>query len=160
MTLEREAVKLKWDIRWLQRAIEHSTWSKDPAAPVGCALVDEVDKVEIIGGYNGFPRNVKDDDRLMHVETKNEIIVHAEMNAVCLAARRGVSVAGATAYITRPPCSTCACLLIQAGIARVVWVTKDLTDSKWKKSTLLGIAMLKEAGVRVYELGSDVVLAA
>ena len=46
--------------------------------------------------------------------------VHAEMNALIQAARRGHAVEGASAYITNMPCTTCAKALITAGVKRVV----------------------------------------
>ena len=42
--------------------------------------------------------------------------VHAEQNAIADAARRGVSLQGATAYISHYPCINCAKLLASAGI--------------------------------------------
>ena len=47
--------------------------------------------------------------------------VHAEANAVAQAARFGVSLDGATAYVTCQPCSSCFKLLMQAGVERIVW---------------------------------------
>jgi len=46
--------------------------------------------------------------------------VHAEQNAVCQAARRGVSVDGATLYCQMTPCPVCAKMIINCGIKRVV----------------------------------------
>jgi deoxycytidylate deaminase len=48
--------------------------------------------------------------------------VHAEMNALLDASRRGVSVQGATLYTTTFPCHNCARHLIGAGIERVVFI--------------------------------------
>jgi deoxycytidylate deaminase len=48
--------------------------------------------------------------------------VHAEMSALLDAARRGVSVTGATIYTTTFPCHNCARHIIGAGIARVVFI--------------------------------------
>jgi deoxycytidylate deaminase len=48
--------------------------------------------------------------------------VHAEMAALIDAARRGVSVKGATLYCTAFPCHLCARHIVAAGIARVVYV--------------------------------------
>jgi deoxycytidylate deaminase len=48
--------------------------------------------------------------------------VHAEMNAMLDAARRGVSVEGATLYSTTFPCHNCARHIVAAGISRVVFV--------------------------------------
>jgi dCMP deaminase len=49
------------------------------------------------------------------------ISIHAELNAILDAAKRGVSVAGAVMYVTCEPCTTCARLVKQAGIVDVVW---------------------------------------
>ena len=49
-------------------------------------------------------------------------IVHAEMNAICDAARVGVSVKGATLYCTTFPCHNCAKHLIASGVKRVVFL--------------------------------------
>lgn len=49
-------------------------------------------------------------------------VVHAEMNALMDAVRRGVSVAGHTLYCTTFPCHLCARHIIAAGINRVVFI--------------------------------------
>jgi cytidine deaminase len=48
--------------------------------------------------------------------------VHAEMSALCDAARRGVAIAGATMYVTTFPCHLCAPHIVAAGIKRVVYL--------------------------------------
>jgi deoxycytidylate deaminase len=48
--------------------------------------------------------------------------VHAEMNALLDALRRGAGVAGATLYSTTFPCHNCARHIIGAGISRVVFI--------------------------------------
>ena len=45
---------------------------------------------------------------------------HAELNAICNAARYGIVIDGATCYGKFEPCATCAKALINAGIRRVV----------------------------------------
>lgn len=45
---------------------------------------------------------------------------HAEQNAIVQAARMGISIEGATLYCKMTPCYTCAKLIINAGIERVV----------------------------------------
>jgi dCMP deaminase len=46
--------------------------------------------------------------------------VHAEQNAICQAAKSGVSISGATLYCRMTPCRTCAMMIINCGIKRVV----------------------------------------
>ncbi|MCP4042638.1 MAG: cell division protein DedD, partial [Gammaproteobacteria bacterium] len=46
--------------------------------------------------------------------------IHAEQNAICQAAKHGVSLEGATLYCRMEPCRVCAMLIISVGIRRVV----------------------------------------
>ncbi len=46
--------------------------------------------------------------------------VHAEQNAICQAARRGIGIEGATLYCRMTPCRACAMMIINCGIKRVV----------------------------------------
>lgn len=50
-----------------------------------------------------------------------KIDIHAEVDALSYAARQGVAIDGATAYVTRPPCNRCLPALIAAGVTRVVY---------------------------------------
>ena len=59
--------------------------------------------------------------RKMKGNKDNKIDIHAEMDAVAHAARRGVDVDGAVAFITRSPCNRCLPLLVAAGITRIVY---------------------------------------
>ena len=49
-------------------------------------------------------------------------IMHAEMAAICTAARRGTPLMGGTLCTTTYPCHECARLIIGAGIRRVVYI--------------------------------------
>jgi cytidine deaminase len=49
-------------------------------------------------------------------------IVHAEMSALSDAARKGISVEGATLYCTTFPCHICAKLIVAAGIRKVIYL--------------------------------------
>lgn len=138
--------KARWDDRFLRLADEVSTWSKDPAAKVGCVIVSP-DRQIIATGYNGFPRGVEDSaTRLYDKETKLAMVIHAEANAVLFADRH--SLKGATAYVTRSPCSHCAGMLIQAGVKRICADDRIFTGS-WAKVTELSREMCDEAGVEI-----------
>lgn len=50
-------------------------------------------------------------------------VLHAEEALVADCARRGVSLVGATVYITRTPCQNCAAILGNAGISRLYYLT-------------------------------------
>ncbi len=67
--------------------------------------------------------------------------LHAEQNAIIQAAKFGISIDGATLYTTHCPCITCAKMIINAGIKRVVY-GKDYADKR-------GLELLKKAGIEV-----------
>jgi len=67
--------------------------------------------------------------------------LHAEQNAIIQASLYGFSIDGAAMYCTNQPCITCAKMVINAGIVRVVF-QGDYPDP-------LSLGMLEEAGVEV-----------
>ena len=71
---------------------------------VGCVLVSggEHRNRIVAAGYNGFLPGTPHQSRLR--DGHEQATVHAEQNAIADAARRGVSVAGSTAYISHFPC--------------------------------------------------------
>ena len=133
-----------WDFRFLELAASISKWSKDPSTKVGAVIVSS-DKKIVTLGYNGFPRNVRDDHRLETREIKYDLIVHAEANAIIHARE---SLWDCTIY-TMPfmPCSKCAGLIIQAGIKRVVSIDAD--NARWNGNFRLSKAILTEARLDV-----------
>lgn len=136
-----------WQHRFLSLADQVSSWSKDPSTKVGCVVVDQ-DRRILSVGYNGFPRGVGDDAfRLEDRSIKHLMTVHAEANAVAAAARNGVSLHGATAYITHPACAQCAALLTQAGVLRIVQAGELRAD--WAESLTVAKIICEEAGVEV-----------
>jgi len=95
----------------------------------GCVVVR--DKRIICTGYVGSPSGLAHCDDAGH-ELKRMIdedgtvrqhcvrTVHAEQNAICQAARYGLSLGGTTLYCTMEPCRVCAMLIASSGITRVV----------------------------------------
>lgn len=132
----------KWDKRFLELAKLVGSWSKDPSTQVGAVIVDENNRIVSLG-YNGFPRRVEDNDRLLDREEKYDIIVHAEVNALMFANK---SVERCTLY-TWPfqPCSRCAGLIIQSGIKRVVSVVQH--DKRWEKNFKIARQLFDESGI-------------
>ena len=139
----------KWDKRFVELSRYVSDWSKDPNAKVGAVVVAKRGG-DMSLGYNGFPMGVEDSiERLGDKETKLELIVHAEQNALIAA---GSKANGATIYVWgKPVCARCAGSIIQAGIKRVVALSPDSVDecSTWHKTGKLSIEMFNEAGVQV-----------
>ncbi len=123
---------------------------------VGAIIVK--DKCILATGYNGPPTGLPHCDELggclrdkLNVPSgeRHEIsrAVHAEQNAIIQAARFGVSIDGATMYVTNHPCFICAKMIINAGIKKIV-VKEGYPDELSKE-------MLKEAGIEVVYFNSD-----
>lgn len=111
-----------WDAYFLDLAARAALRSTCPRAMVGCILT--IDKRIVATGFNGaISGDAHCTDagcRIVNGHCVNT--VHAEANAIADAARRGVAVDGATAYVTHAPCLRCAQWLLSAGIVRVVYV--------------------------------------
>lgn len=75
--------------------------------------------------------------------------VHAEQNAICQAAKRGIAINGATLYCRMTPCRTCAMLIINCGIVRVVaeYRYHDAAESE---------EMFKMAGIKLEYVHNEV----
>jgi dCMP deaminase len=74
--------------------------------------------------------------------------VHAEQNAIADAARRGISVQGATAYVTHFPCIQCAKILAASGI-RVIKYFHDYRNDP------LVVEILEESGIVLQTLNPN-----
>jgi dCMP deaminase len=139
----------KWDKRYMQLAKQVASWSKDPSSQIGAVAIAPKGQV-LSQGYNGFPRGIADtEDRMTSREVKYRYVVHAEMNAIYNATYNGVSLDGATMYVSGLPCcSECAKGIIQVGISEVV-MDGDPDNPRWKASCDLALDMFKEAGIDV-----------
>lgn len=139
---------MKWDYRFLDLAEFISSWSKDPSTKVGAVITDTNNRI-ISVGYNGFPQDITDDDRLGNRDTKYKIIVHGEMNAILFANR---PLKDCILY-TYPfmPCPRCAGMIIQTGIKRVV--SYNSMPERWQEEFELSKLLFKEATVelKLYE---------
>ena len=141
------ALSEKWDQRFIKLAQHIATWSKDPSSRVGSVIVDEHRRVVSVG-FNGFPAGVSDEE--VPRERKLLRVVHAEMNACAFAT---APVRGCTIYVTHPPCSNCAAILIQKGIFRVVYPTPEESfKQRWHEHYNEALLMFMEAGVKVCEM--------
>lgn len=127
-----------FDCRYLRMAAVWAGNSYCKRSQVGALLVR--DRMIISDGYNGtpsgFPNVCEGPDGLTL-----PYVLHAEANAISKVARSNNSSEGATLYVTVSPCMECAKLIIQAGIARVVYM------EQYRKQD--GIDLLKRAGIPV-----------
>ena len=138
----------KWDFRFLALAEHISGWSKDPSTQVGAVITHTRSKRVVSMGFNGLPAGVEDtEDRLADRETKYEMVVHAEQNALMFAGDRAE---GCTLYVhPLPPCARCAVLIIQSGIVRVVCDQPDFEHQRWGEQAKIADALFREAGLEV-----------
>lgn len=118
-----------WDEYFLKLAMLASERATCPRMHCGCVLVK--DRHVLATGYNGSLPSTPHCEDVGCLMVDNHCIRtnHAEMNAVAQAARHGIAVAGAVAYITNMPCTTCAKMLAAAGIVRVI-VFSDYHDTR------------------------------
>lgn len=113
----------------------------------------------LVTGYVGSPAGLPHCDDVGHLFKKMVHedgavtqhcvrTVHAEQNAICQAAKNGISIEGATLYCKMTPCRTCAMLIINCGIVRVVCEKRyhDSADS---------LTMFKAAGVEIVHLSDE-----
>lgn len=108
-----------WDKFWCEEAGHKAVRSKDPSTQVGCVIVD-ADQDIVISGYNGMPQGILETPQLWERPLKYDVVLHAELNAISRAAKKGRSVANTVLYCTHFPCNDCAKAIVAAGIKRVI----------------------------------------
>jgi len=134
-----------WDLRFLLLARHVSTWSKDPSTQCG-AVITQGKRIRSLG-FNGFPQGISDaPEDYTDRDLKYAQVVHAEANALLFA---DGNTEGCTVYVWPfQPCSTCAAMLIQARITRVVTLVPDEERLKrWEDSFKVSARMFDQAGV-------------
>lgn len=114
------------DINFLKIAEEIASASKCVSKQVGAVIVK--DGRILSTGYNGTPAGYTNCSEHWdgaytkeHHEWSKTYEIHAEMNAIIWAARKGISIEGATIYVTLEPCSECSKNVIASGIKRIVY---------------------------------------
>lgn len=128
LLIEVESQRPSWDAYFMQIADLVKTRATCPRRQVGAVIVKE--KRILSTGYNGAPRGLKHcpDGGPQHdwpdgcMKAGHCIrSLHAEQNALLQAAMLGVPVQGSTIYVTCQPCNSCAKMIINAGIEKVIY---------------------------------------
>ena len=122
----------KWDKRFMELAETVASWSScyQENRHVGAVVVK--DKRILTTGYNGAPSGVTSCAtrgeclrKKLNIAsgTRQEMCyaVHAEQNAICQAAKMGISLEGATIYVTHQPCVICTRMILNSGIKKVIY---------------------------------------
>ena len=143
-----------WDEYFME--IAHVVSLRSNCVKRRVAAVITLDRRIISTGYNGTPRGVRNCNeggcpRCNELARSGAglgdcLCSHGEENAITQAAYHGVSVKGATLYSTYCPCLLCTKMIINAGIAEVVFHAEyPMGDAS--------LALLREAGIKVRQLG-------
>jgi dCMP deaminase len=106
-----------WDEYFMSFAYLTSLRSSCVRLHVGCVLVK--DNRIISTGYNGHLPNTPHTSIVR--DGHEQMTVHAESNAITDAAKRGVSLNDATAYVTHLPCLNCCKVLVASGIKKIIY---------------------------------------
>lgn len=126
---KQQNVRPSWDVYFMQIANTVATRATCDRGRAGCVAVR--DRQILVTGYVGSPRGLPHCDDVGHYMKKMihddghvsqhcVRTIHAEQNAITQAARHGVSLKDSTMYVKMTPCRTCAMLIINVGIKRVV----------------------------------------
>jgi|TARA_B110000971_G_C20024142_1_gene507915 dCMP deaminase len=133
--------RLDWDSYFISIALLAAKRSSCNRLHVGCIIVKN-NRI-LSTGYNGFLKGAPHISRV--VNNHEQFTVHAEQNAICDSANRGISLADSYAYVTHYPCLTCFKLLLAAGITEV----KYLIDYK---NNPLNLEMALENNIKLIKL--------
>ena len=142
------------DENFINIAKELASASKCVSKQVGAVIVKNGRILST--GYNGTPTGFQNccdywdgEYTADHHEWSKTYEIHAEMNALIWAAREGISVNGATIYVTLEPCSECSKNLIASGIKRIVYANAyEHTNSDVISK------FIKDNGVSIEKLGT------
>ncbi|KFF75872.1 CMP deaminase [Chryseobacterium sp. P1-3] len=131
----------KFDKAYLKMAQEWAKLSYCKRKQVGALIVK--DRMIISDGYNGTPSGFEncceDEEGKTHW-----YVLHAEANAILKLAASTQSAKGATLYLTLSPCKECSKLILQAGIARLVYINEYSDDD--------GISFLRNHNIEIEQI--------
>src|SRR3989344_1034251 len=147
--MNKEHKRPSWDEYFIKIMEMVGTRSTCDRGRSGCVIVKN--KHILTTGYVGSPVKIEHCDDIgheMHTVVNNYHpisshcirTIHAEQNAIVQAARIGISLDGGTLYCKMTPCYTCAKLIANAGIIRVVALNDYHVGQRTKK-------LFKECGI-------------
>jgi dCMP deaminase len=157
MKKEKKYRRPSWDEYFLNLVTLIGARATCDRGRTSCIIVK--DKRILSTGYVGSPIGAKHCDEVGHEmhtivhedgsQSRHCIRTsHAEQNAIANAARFGVALEGSTAYMHMAPCYTCAKMMINSGIKRVVCAV-DYHSAKRAKE------ILKECKVKFLQISSE-----
>jgi len=150
-------VRPSWDDYFMGLVTEIGKRGTCDRGRPGCVIVKN--KRIMTTGYAGSPVGIKHCDDIGH-EIKQTIhedgriskhcvrTTHAEQNAICQAARYGISIDDSTVYCKMEPCYICAKMIINAGVKRVVCAMRYHGSKESRR-------IFKESGVDLVVLSEE-----
>ena len=155
-TTEETNKRPSWDQYFLGLSRVVATRATCDRGRSGCVIAK--DKHILVTGYVGAPAGLPHCDEVGHqIETtihedkvaREHCIrtAHAEQNAICHAAKLGIPVEGATLYCKMVPCPSCAKMIINSGIKRVVAEKGYQSGAK---------DLMEQAGVKVEVMDPEI----
>ena len=116
---------ISWDEYFAGIARLTAMRSKDPSTQVGSVLVSKDNRILSVG-YNGTPARVHDEEMNWNREcdwlhSKYPVVVHSEHNAIANYRGSQRDLAGSRLYVDLFPCSSCAKLVVTAGVEEVIY---------------------------------------
>ena len=109
--------RISWDDYFMKAATLASIRSPCDRLKVGCVIVKNNRLISM--GYNGFLAGT--DHRSIIRWGHEQATIHAEINAITDAAKRGVSIDDSVAYITHYPCINCFKALASSGVKKIYY---------------------------------------
>jgi len=148
---------MKWSMHWIKHSELISIMSPCPRGQVGAFIIDQYNN-PISSGFNGGPRGSSgrlcglDKCKRNSANAKSGTLIeigchHAEMNAICNASKKGISLKDCSIVISTRPCLLCAKIIHHSGISKVI-IPKNSNYS------LDGIEYLKENNIDLVEVDS------
>ena len=155
---EQKYKRPSWDEYFMEIANTVAKRATCDRGRSGCVVVR--DKQILVTGYVGSPTGMEHCDDVGHQMKKmihednsetNHCVrtVHAEQNAICQAAKLGISLLDSTLYCRMTPCRTCAMLIINCGVKRVVCEKKYHAGSESEE-------MFRKAKVKIEYVSEEI----
>ncbi|MEI6288258.1 MAG: cytidine/deoxycytidylate deaminase family protein [bacterium] len=143
-------IRPSWDEYFMNICRQVATRATCDRGRSGCVIAR--DKQILTTGYVGSPVGTPHCDEIGHEfqsvthedghVTQHCIrTTHAEQNAICQAAKLGISLNGATLYCKMTPCYACAKMIINVGIKRVV-CDKDYHSAELSKKVFANAGVI------------------
>ncbi|MFO7722072.1 MAG: cytidine/deoxycytidylate deaminase family protein [Bacteroidales bacterium] len=158
MEQQEHYVRPTWDEYFMEIARTVAKRATCDRGRSGCVIAR--DRQLLVSGYVGSPVGLPHCDEVGHQFKKMTHedgsvtqhcvrTVHAEQNAICQAAKLGIALNGATLYCKMTPCRTCAMLIINCGIKRVVCEYRYHAGAESEE-------MFRQAGLEISYVNEDV----